>query len=267
MTIYVSVVLILVAAKLFAATVGLLRQLRDGGAVAVKLRKGSADAAEALVNLIHRSNPIDRILYNSEPTLVQLACGVAFRAPTVISLAAAGLAVVDQGRYYPHGLTGLPAWLALILAVATATAATVHLLTAVLRRLVLGADDSQAHDVRPAGFAFSKDWAVSVDEGSNLPLYFLGLVFLSVVAFAALYAGLDATSAHSFTTGDLAPSALNWLYFSMTTVATVGYGDVHAHSVVAQLSVIWQIATGPLLLSWLLAVFLTPRSQSNRDPV
>jgi hypothetical protein len=43
----------------------------------------------------------------------------------------------------------------------------------------------------------------------------------------------------------------------------VGYGDIHPHSSAATVAVSCQIASGPLLLSWLLATFLSASTSTR----
>jgi len=50
-----------------------------------------------------------------------------------------------------------------------------------------------------------------------------------------------------------------WLYFSVVTIATVGYGDIAPHSDFARLLTLSHIAAGPVLLSWVIAVFTGAR--------
>jgi hypothetical protein len=109
-----------------------------------------------------------------------------------------------------------------------------------------------------------KQWAVFVEEGSNLPLYFLGLAYLAVAGFVALYSGLDAVLGGAYSPHRLAYAPFSSVYLSVTTVSTVGFGDVHAARTLTEVASTWQIATGPLLLSWLLAVFLTPGARTAR---
>ena len=261
---------VVIAAKLYSGAFGLARQLIGGGAVAKALRDKSPDAKERLLTLIYRSNRVDWLVYSDEFLDKALRAGrvrlswprrlllIGFRAPVTISGAAALELIGDGANAYGHHLNGPTAWAALVVTLTAALSATVHLMTAVFRRLIFGVYDSVANDIQPPERGLSEHWAVAKEEGSNLPLYFLGLVYLAVVAFVALYAGLDATTKHAFVGTDVVASPVNWIYLSVVTVSTVGFGDLHAHNTLGQLAVIWQITTGPLLLSWLLAVFLTP---------
>ena len=146
-----------------------------------------------------------------------------------------------------------------VLGVATAVCAAEALVIAVLRRLVIGDDDWRTPDVAIPQRYPIKDWAVAKDRtsGANKSVYFLVLVFIAVIAFAALYRALGVLDADHFAGAD-AGSLGTWLYFSATTLATVGFGDIHPETWEARLAVTTQIMCGPLLLSWLLTVFLSP---------
>jgi len=80
------------------------------------------------------------------------------------------------------------------------------------------------------------------------------LIAVAVVGFAGLYIGINAAS-HSAFIGSEGRSAIDWLYFSVTTMATIGDSEIRPTSTWAQVAVIAQLSTGPLLLSWLIAVF------------
>jgi Ion channel len=129
-----------------------------------------------------------------------------------------------------------PALLVLALGIATALNAVLHMVTAVVRRLILGHHDSHAPDVQVA--TLTREWAVARDSLGNLSFYFLLLVYLVIVGFAGLYSAINAFDAHAFDHGHLALSFVTWLYLSITTLATVGFGDVHPVSVGAQVAVI-----------------------------
>lgn len=87
---------------------------------------------------------------------------------------------------------------------------------------------------------------------ANLSLYFLLLVYLAIVGFAGLCSAVNDAGPHAFSRDDLSVTPVTWIYFSMATISTLGFGDVHPTSTAAQIAVGCQIATGPLLLSWLL---------------
>jgi hypothetical protein len=107
-------------------------------------------------------------------------------------------------------------------------------------------------------------WAVSRDRGANRSVYFLLLVFVSVVGYAVLYTSIHAGHPTAFDTGSDDTSIIGWIYFSATTVSTVGYGDIHPHTAIAAFSVTCQIASGPLLLAWLISV-LVPSAEDSES--
>jgi hypothetical protein len=154
----------------------------------------------------------------------------------------------------------------LVLGVAIALCSILALMMAVLRRLVLGSRDWETSDVQLPEF-FS-EWAVSTEAGANNSVYFLVLVYLSIVGFAALYFSMEVIDGSGFAHFGSA-SVITALYLSITTLATVGYGDIHAVSDLARVAVIVQISTGPLLLSWLLSALLASRegNRSRANPV
>jgi hypothetical protein len=253
-----------------AAVLGIVRQAQGGGEIAAALRRGDRDADERFHRLVYESNPIDRWLYHIAAGKTRRWLAKFFWAPVTTTLAAVGLILAD-GASSRHLLGGISAMVVVALAIVTAVSVTIHLVTAVVRRLIFGSDDSRASDLE-AGRRFAanpaapppvfKQWAVFVEEGSNLPLYFLGLVYLAVAGFVALYAGLDAVLVGAYSPQRLAYAPFSSVYLSVTTVSTVGFGDVHAARTLTEIAATWQIAMGPLLLSWLLAVFLTPGTRT-----
>jgi Ion channel len=124
-----------------------------------------------------------------------------------------------------------------------------------------GREDRPTPDVSVPRVHFLSHWAVYSDRGSNVAVYFLVLVYLAIVGLAALYISIAAIDPSAFSSS-VHTFSLTWLYFSLTTISTIGFGDVHAHSVGAQLAVMAQVAAGPLLLSWLVAVLLSPGKSS-----
>jgi len=239
-------VLLLLAAKNLACVWGLINQMRVGGAITQRLESGDATQVD-FDDYIAESNPIDRALYRMNDGAAKAVLTKLFRSWFTVSVGSATVFALAGAA---------PSWLVLSLGVATALNAVLHLVTAVVRRLILGHHDSHASDVQVATLTGS--WAVARDPLGNLSFYFLLLVYLAIVGFAGLYRAIDAFDAHSFAYGHLALSAVTWIYLSITTIATVGFGDIHPQSTGAQIAVICQIATGPLLLSWLIAVFATP---------
>jgi hypothetical protein len=228
--------------------------VRIGGDLADRLRDGDGATIPHFPALM---NPFDR-------WLIRLAGGnspaeklvrVAFTAPAVI----VGASLIQFACGDSHHI-----FLTCALGVSIALCSIFVLVTAVLRRLALGVNDWKTSDVQvpPVG-RFSR-WAMRHEPGTNKLVYFLVVVYLSVLGFAALYVAFGAGDPTGFMqhgapmpTGSTSP--ITWLYFSFTTLATVGYGDITPVSDAARIAVACQIALGPLLLSWLLAVFLSSK--------
>jgi Ion channel len=149
----------------------------------------------------------------------------------------------------------------------TTAVVVLTLLAALILRMSLGPNDIYYSDLRAFIGPFQS--RLSVGAGANegvkegLIAYFLGLVLISVFGYAVAYNCLFTSShgqafhvAGGVTQGD---SFETWVYFSVVTAATVGYGDIYPATWVGQLAVVAQIATGPLLLSWLLGVILSDK--------
>lgn len=194
-------------------------------------------------------NPVDRLLSVAVPTDSRTGTTLLalWTTPSVITIGS--LVLFTMGPDTSGGV-------ALVLGVAIALGSVLALVMAVLRRLVLGSRDWETSDVQLPEF-FS-EWAVSTEAGANNSVYFLVLVYLSIVGFAALYFSMEAIDGSAFAHFGSA-SVITALYLSITTLATVGYGDIHAVSDLARVAVIVQISTGPLLLSWLLSTLLASR--------
>jgi hypothetical protein len=244
---------VLLVTKNLACTWGLINQMRDGGAIVQRLESGAANQAD-FDDYVSESNPIDRTLFRMRDGIARNALTKVFRSWFTVSVGTVTIFALADAR---------PSWLVLGLGIATALNAVLHLVTAVVRRLILGHYDSRASDVQVA--TLTRNWAVARDPLGNLSFYFLVLVYLAIVGFAGLYCSLDAFDARAFDHGHLTLSAVTWIYLSVTTIATVGFGDVHPLSIGAQIAVICQITTGPLLLSWLIAVFATQPPGNRSD--
>jgi Ion channel len=244
------VLLVIVSVKDFAYlwTVGWF--VARGGEHAERLRNHDPTLR---ANAPAAANPVDRLLARLVPAHSRVGTGLLalYTTPSVVTFAAIGV--------FAFGRSG-DASLRLAVASAVALCVMLALVIAVLRRLVLGEYDAETSDVQLP--AFTKNWAASRDDGANNTVYFLVLLYLSTVGFAALYFALALGSTNALAHFGV-PSVSSSLYFSVITLATVGYGDVHATSTAAKWIVMAQISTGPLLLSWLLAVFLTSRANTG----
>ncbi len=249
----------LVGVKDFAYAWTLIVFLLKGGQFVTELREGRGK--DLRQDMPARLNPVDGLLKRlTERQGAQTRVGrwirSAYLAPTVITVATILEFGCGSGRH--------PA-LSLVLGVATALCALFVVLTALLRRLILGPYDWQTSDVQiPKGTRRSpgeskqgclSDWAIFSVPGANNTIYFLVMLYLSTIGFAALYFGLSSVDRHAFSQATNGSPLIAWLYFSVTIVATIGSG-ISAVSDAAKIAVLCQITTGPLLLSWLLAVFL-----------
>ena len=136
---------------------------------------------------------------------------------------------------------------------------------AIVERLAFG---SSAHGLshirirREGRLKFLEDWSVA-EAGNNVMMYFLALVYMSIIGFAGLYAGINAASPHDFVSNG-GRSGISWLYFSVATMATLGDSDIDVRSTLCQVAVIAQLATGPLVFSWLVAVFTSSELPTTR---
>ena len=158
-------------------------------------------------------------------------------------------------------------WLLDLAACVISLAAAVMLTTAIAGRLLLGSLDTLNSDLQPrAGLG-----AIQVADVPQLRLvyYFLVLAFIAVTATAGASAAVANAHAGAFLgTGLRSPAnpvpnidPIPYFYYSVVTIATVGYGDIVPQSDLARLLTVIHIATGPLLFAWLVAVFTQPTAQ------
>lgn len=152
----------------------------------------------------------------------------------------------------------------LLLAAGAATAAATLglLLTSLFRRLILGRYEAYTSDVQiPKGLRLPG----AADVGGNLAVYFIMLAYLVVIGYASLDAAVATADPHAFAVAGVARTGFEWLYFSAITTSTVGYGDIHAQSTAAQILTLVQVASGPLFLTWMIAVIVGDR-QIDKAP-
>lgn len=117
-------------------------------------------------------------------------------------------------------------------------------------------------DLQIPRLALIKDWAI-LEPGNNLMVYFLVLLYMSVIGFTTLYVGVNASSSSAFSISG-GHSVFDWLYYSITTMATIGENTVAPRSTAAHVAVVAQLTAGPLLLSWLIAALATRDSAPER---
>jgi hypothetical protein len=89
-----------------------------------------------------------------------------------------------------------------------------------------------------------------------LAVYFLGLIAVSLLSYATLYYGIDTAWPDAFVSARGGTGWLDWIYFSVATASTFGDGEMHVMMPVAQMAVMLQIITGPLLIFWLISVLV-----------
>jgi len=156
-------------------------------------------------------------------------------------------------------------WVVLASGIVSAVAASSMALNAVVRRFVLGSFDIPHWDLRLPGF--TKEWAIQKEAGSNRSIFFLLVTVLVVFGFAALFCGMDAVDHHAFeVTHGASKTGLVWVYFSLVTLATVGLGDVQPHTLAGQIAVGGEVLCGPVLLAWLIAMYLSNPGDFGAGP-
>ncbi len=112
------------------------------------------------------------------------------------------------------------------------------------------ADENYLREFREAGrleHAIYVLWRLTSDCGRSLRRWTAMIVAVAVL-FAALYAvvGLDV--------GGHAAGAVTYLYFSVVTLTTLGYGDVLPASAVGQLLVVLEVCVGYMMLGGLISI-------------
>jgi len=221
----------------------------EGNSLAWRVRKRCLDPATitpASLNPIDKALATYRIASGEDKSPHRASALLAlFTAPAIVTIASICQFAVGSSQHRTPTLA---------LGVLAAACSMLALVMGVLRRLILGSRDADTPDVELP--ALIKDWDAA-QPGHNTPVYFLVLVYMAVVGFADLYFGIHGFDAGAFANYTHHSEALTAMYLSVTTLATVGYGDIHPVADGARVAVMLQILTGPLLLSWLLATFLS----------
>lgn len=141
--------------------------------------------------------------------------------------------------------------------------ATLTVLVAPMMRMSLGRFDVHSSSLRPWIRPLRRRGTEEMPVRTALSIYFIVIILISATAFASAYDLLSVTSGHlhpAFSTGGhWGAPWVEWLYFSVITVSTVGYGDIHPASTMGYWAVIAQVLTGPFLLTWVVAVVLESR--------
>ena len=147
-------------------------------------------------------------------------------------------------------------WVLLTVALLAGLLAVQTLMASVILRLSLGPHDVSYSDIRsfkrvlPGGTARPRE---------TLAIYFASLVLVSILLYSSLYTGLHRFDPQAFeSTKDV--GWLDWYYYSVGVASTSADGSIRALSALAKISVMVQLATGPLLLFWFVSLFLTDSS-------
>jgi hypothetical protein len=157
----------------------------------------------------------------------------------------------------------MPAALLVANATVLMTMVILFMANALARRLQLGPVDSLNRDLVPA---VAGDGAIDAAAAARrLGSYFLGLVYLIIVGYAGAYAALAEVDPAAFTNHGNAPPAVMWTYYSVTTTATVGFGDVHPTGTWGFVATTTQIMAGPMLLAWLISAFSATLLPAGND--
>lgn len=253
-TVLLAPALFFAGLKATALLVGGVRTGSEGRKL-IELVRAGAPSAEMSAE-IGRLNVVDGLISRIRPRPLCALVEFGFRGPVVITCGSVLLLLRDTA-------ISNPTWLAPAVGVAVAACAVLHLAIALLRPLVIGREAWRTPDISLPKPAFAETWAVHTEPGSNVAVYFLALIYVAVLGFAGLYSAIYAAHPTAFHVSP-AQSGFTWLYFSATTISTIGFGDVYPHAPGAQIAVLCQIAAGPLLLSWLVAILLTPNDEAVR---
>ena len=155
----------------------------------------------------------------------------------------------------------LPVWLSVTGAVLILGALWVQLIEALLSRLVFGYSDIAFRRVSvgvvPPAEPIVTDRRLAL---RNLALFLGAWVTTAIVGYAGVYAAINRLDSTAFTFSGQKGGPVDWLYFSVVTFATVGYGDILPSTPIARLLAISEIfvSMGSLVLL-VLAYSLTGR--------
>lgn len=124
-----------------------------------------------------------------------------------------------------------------------------------LRRHVM--DENYLREFRdsgPAQAALYRVWWLTSDCGRSMGRWLANIGIL-VVLFAGLFAlvGVDL--------GGHAPTPMTWLYYSVVTLTSLGYGDILPSSGLGQLLVILEVSIGYMMLGGLISILANKMSR------
>jgi hypothetical protein len=169
---------------------------------------------------------------------------------------------------------GAPVWPTVTTVALLCGVATASFVIAPIAHICMGSYDVHSAGLQPYVRRYRK-WAPEGVQGGRNPilLYFLAVFFVVTFTYALCYNILYILEDEQFSArfdafhlSNPDPNLLTWLYYSATTAATVGYGDIYPVNHWSQLVVIAQIFSGPVLITWLLATVLTDQARSPRSP-
>ena len=180
-----------------------------------------------------------------------------FRLPTLLF---AQVVIVFFSSSFPLTLLGtVLIWLALWADVAhnLANSLTLGYMNGYFRRTVTTRRTARNYSAYPDETELKVSRRQSVREFTTLFAWLLGL---NIFGYAGIYAGLDALLSPDGAFNGLSQDwtrPLDLLYFSVVTLATVGYGDISPHpgATLVRLAVASQILSGVSLTVFLLTSF------------
>lgn len=184
------------------------------------------------------------------PKLLRWPSNLVFRWPSLMTIQALLLIVVRQ-----HAVTMIAC--ALLIA-----GVWLELLQRFLFRLRLGHLDTYirgiASDCLDPEFQQAFNPAHDLDLVTDFVLLFGRLVAVVILGYAAVYSALQLALSPNAFSGNLgagSETVFSLLYFSVVTIATVGYGDIVPSTMIARFLVASEIMAGFALLVLLVTAF------------
>jgi hypothetical protein len=92
----------------------------------------------------------------------------------------------------------------------------------------------------------------------------LCLYLLAALFFAFLYSAMDALSSGAFFVGEARSQAIDYVYFSFSTITTTGYGDLTAASDLGRMFAVTEALVGQLYLVTVVAVLVGRLGRTRR---
>lgn len=212
--------------------------------------------------------------------LLTVCVQLAFRAPVLSVLQAGALLAVVRRSANPDGhggcragaAAGLPTWLvmsgAFTAVVSIALAVALFLIIVVQERRTGRSPERRSGQVWTR---FSPMTRRAENRGLIDPLLVVpGMTCAIVASFAALYLVLFSADTSTFHTPDCAFDALDAVYFSVVTAATVGFGDVSPVTHLAQIAVVAEMVLTAFGLALFVATVvgrtpIQPETRFDRD--